>query len=226
MASVGHLAAGLAHEIGNPIAALLGIEELLLDDENVGESARDLLMRMKKETERIHEIVRGLLEFARADHPMPESTAAEARAEVRTAIDDVLALVRAQKSFRHLSLEAEVVGSPAVALAEPRLAQVLLNLVLNAGAATSPSGHVFVRAREASDRRVRIEVEDDGPGVAPQVRARLFEPFVTTKEVGTGTGLGLAVCRGIVESAGGTIDFDGSYVDGARFVVLLPAAPS
>ncbi len=72
---------------------------------------------------------------------------------------------------------------------------------------------------------MRIEIEDDGPGVAAAVRDRLFEPFVTTKEVGEGTGLGLAVCRGLVESVGGEVSLDPSYVGGARFTVVLPVAP-
>jgi len=99
--------------------------------------------------------------------------------------------------------------------------------VLNAGAAVATTnkdgGRVTVRARAAGDG-VRIEVEDDGPGVDPRVRDRLFEPFVTTKEVGEGTGLGLAVCRGLVESAGGEIAHDAGYTAGARFVVMLPLA--
>ena len=78
-----------------------------------------------------------------------------------------------------------------------------------------------VRAR-ADGARVRLDVEDDGPGIAPTVRDRLFEPFATTKDVGEGTGLGLAVCRGLVESAGGEIQLDASYGPGARFTVVLP----
>jgi signal transduction histidine kinase len=111
-----------------------------------------------------------------------------------------------------------------------RLTQVLLNIVLNAGAAVAgrgaAGGHVVVRARTLEGDRVRIEVEDDGPGVAAAVREKLFEPFVTTKDVGEGTGLGLAVCRGLVESAGGEIGFDPAYDGGARFYVLLPAGSS
>ena len=102
---------------------------------------------------------------------------------------------------------------------------MLLNLILNAGdavAAAKKEGHVSVRAR-ADGSRVRIEIEDDGPGIAEEVKTRLFEPFVTTKDVGAGTGLGLAVCRGIVEAGGGEIALDPSYDEGARFVVLLPA---
>jgi signal transduction histidine kinase len=135
--------------------------------------------------------------------------------------------VRPQKSFRAVHVEVDIEGEPLVALPGPRLTQVLLNLVLNAGAAVATTrrddGRVTVRVRAAGDR-VRIEVEDDGPGVAPGVRDRLFEPFVTTKEVGEGTGLGLAVCRGLVESAGGEIALDTTYTGGARFVVALPSA--
>jgi len=101
--------------------------------------------------------------------------------------------------------------------------QVVLNLVLNAADACGAGGHVTVRARP-SGSKVILEVEDNGPGVAPEVRARLFEPFVTTKEVGKGTGLGLAVCRGLVEAAGGSIVLDESHTKGARFVIELPPA--
>jgi signal transduction histidine kinase len=109
--------------------------------------------------------------------------------------------------------------------------QVLLNIVLNAGAALastgSVGGRIDLRARaEESGERVRIEIEDDGPGIDPSVQDRLFEPFVTTKDVGEGTGLGLAVCRGLVESAGGEIGLDPACTTGARFYVVLPAAAS
>jgi signal transduction histidine kinase len=112
---------------------------------------------------------------------------------------------------------------PLVRLSREQLVQVVLNLVLNAADACGPGGRVSVRAKP-HDRGVQMEIEDSGPGVLPEVRERLFEPFVTTKEVGKGTGLGLAVCRGLVESAGGTITLDTSYTAGARFVIELPPA--
>lgn len=102
--------------------------------------------------------------------------------------------------------------------------QVLLNLLMNAADATGPAGQVIVKA-ERDGAVVRLIVEDNGPGIHPTVRERLFEPFVTTKEIGRGTGLGLAACRGLVESALGTIQVDESYAKGARFVVELPIAP-
>jgi len=112
---------------------------------------------------------------------------------------------------------------PEVALGREQLVQVVLNLVLNAADACGPGGKISVSARPAP-AGVTLEIQDDGPGVAAEVRDRLFEPFVSTKEVGKGTGLGLAVCRGLVEAAGGSINLDESYTDGARFVLELPRA--
>ena len=123
-----------------------------------------------------------------------------------------------------MTLRADVAPDvPRVLLSHQHLVQVLLNLVLNAAHA-APRGHVSVGVARAGDARVRVEVEDDGPGIAPEVRGRLFEPFVTTKPVGEGTGLGLAVCRGLVEAVGGSITAEGE-APGARFVIELPAEP-
>jgi signal transduction histidine kinase len=236
MASVGRLAAGVAHEIGNPIAALMGMQDLLLTGDAAPDTQRDFLMRMRRETERIHSVVRDLLDFARPEEKLGAGSGPPSPADVRAAIDDVTALVKTQKEFRDVRIEVDVKAAPQVALPAARLTQVLLNLLLNAGAAIGGrdapvgstrrgQGRITVRAYVKPERsRVRIEVEDDGPGVAAAVRNRLFEPFVTTKEVGEGTGLGLAVCRGVVESAGGDIGLDASYEGGARFYVELPSA--
>lgn len=226
LASVGRLAAGLAHEIGNPIAAILGFQELLLAGGLAPEEERDFLERMKRETERIHKVLRDLLDFARpaasprAGEPDLPSSAADA-------VADAVALVRPQRDWKSIALETDVAPDlPPVTLGHGRLVQVLLNLLLNAGDAVSPAGgRVVVRAARAGEGRVRVEVEDDGPGVAKEMEHRLFEPFATTKDVGKGTGLGLAVCRGLVEAAGGSITADPPPAGGARFVVDLPAAP-
>jgi two-component system NtrC family sensor kinase len=227
MASVGRLAAGLAHEIGNPIAALMGMEDLLLEGDLDPDAQRDFLRRMRKETDRIHLVVRDLLDFARPEGTLAAEAGPPAPANVRAVVDDVVALVRPQKLFRAVRVDTEAARSLEVALPASKLTQVLLNLVLNAGAAVvgaqREAGRVVVRARAEGIGRVRIEVEDDGPGVAADVRDRLFEPFVTTKPVGEGTGLGLAVCRGLVESAGGEIGLDPSHEGGARFYLILPS---
>jgi signal transduction histidine kinase len=229
MASVGRLAAGLAHEIGNPIAALMGMEDLLMDGGLEPEAQRDFLQRMRRETQRIHVVVRDLLDFARPEGRSEADAGPPVPANVRAVVDDVTALVGPQKLFRAVMIDTgAITPSLEVVLPAPKLTQVLLNLVLNAGAAIVADGRgegrITIRASAASATHARIEVEDDGPGISPAVRDRLFEPFVTTKEVGEGTGLGLAVCRGLVESAGGEIGVDPSRESGARFYVVLPRA--
>ncbi len=241
LASVGRLAAGLAHEVGNPIAALMGLEDVVLGGD-LDEETRDLVERMKRETERVHRVLRDLLDFARAGQEprafealIPESAAAN----VREVAHEVLALVKPQPSVRDLTLDVEVEeGLRPVRLSPGRLQQVLLNLVLNAADAIGdharrtgveahgdPIGRVVVRAVRGEGPHVRIEVEDDGPGVPETIRANLFEPFVTTKDVGKGTGLGLAVCRGLIEGVGGTIALEEQHataLGGARFVLVIP----
>jgi signal transduction histidine kinase len=221
LASVGRLAAGLAHEIGNPLAAILGFEELLLRGGLDAADQRDFLERMKRETERIHRILRDLLDFARPAVQRREGEP-EAAGDVREAVNDVLSLVKPQRAFRDVTVRADIAAEIGrVTLSHQRIVQVVLNLVLNAADA-APRGQLQVRAARAALGTVRIEVEDDGPGIADEVRARLFEPFVTTKSVGEGTGLGLAVCRGLVESVGGTISVERGAERGARFVIELP----
>ncbi len=222
LASVGRLAAGLAHEIGNPIAALIGLQDLVLAGGLSPEEERDFLVRMRKETERINGILRDLLQFARpAAQPLPGEAPTEP-GDVETAARDTAALVAPQRSLKEVALELDVPsGLPLVSLGHEPLMQVILNLVMNAADAVGPGGKVRVSAARVGEG-VRLAVEDDGPGVDPRVQAQLFEPFVTTKDVGKGTGLGLAVCRGLVEAAGGSIALDRDYGRGARFVVELP----
>lgn len=217
MASVGKLAAGVAHEIGNPIAAIMGMHDLLDDGELPTEDRADFLRRMRKETERIHVVVRDLLDYARPEAGPPSGKAHAA--SVAEVVADALALVKPQKEWRNIETKVDVASDARVVLSPQRLTQILLNLLLNAGA-VEPK-HVIVRAR-TNDGIVRIEVEDDGPGVPKELHDRIFDPFVTTKDVGAGTGLGLSVCRGIVEAAKGKIYVDPSYEKGARFVVELP----
>lgn len=221
LASVGRLAAGLAHEIGNPISALMGMQDLLLAGGLEGPEIQDFLLRMRRETERIHRILRDLLQFARPGADAGLGDEAEA-GDVAAAITDTAALVAPQKTLKNVDLHVDLEQDlPPVTMGRAQLVQVALNLVLNAADAVEAGGHVKVIARGEKES-VTLIVEDDGPGVSDQIRERLFEPFVTTKEVGKGTGLGLAVCRGLIEAVGGSISLDASYRGGARFVVTLP----
>lgn len=226
LASVGRLSAGLAHEIGNPVAAILGFEELLIEGGLSPEEQRDFLLRMKRETERIHGVLRDLLDFARAPHEAAAKEGGE-KGDVAVAIEAAMTLVRPQKELKHAELVTDLADAlPRVTMAEDRLEQVLLNLLLNAGdAAPTSGGKIVVRARVAGER-VEISVTDNGPGIDPEKLQAIFEPFVTTKEAGKGTGLGLAVCRALVEAAGGAIEARNADDGGASFVVKLPLARS
>jgi len=220
LASVGRLAAGLAHEVGNPLAALIGLEDLLLEGGLTPSEQRDFLGRMRKETERIHRIVRDLLQFARPSGSEPPDE--KEPGDVELAVHETVTLLKPQKSFSDVSLELVLPDAlPRVPLNTHEIVQLVLNLLLNAADACGAGGRIVLTA-SVMGRWLTLAVEDNGPGVPEQIRGQLFEPFVTTKEVGKGTGLGLAVCRGLVESVGGTIELDEAFSGGARFVVELP----
>jgi C4-dicarboxylate-specific signal transduction histidine kinase len=147
-----------------------------------------------------------------------------ASGDVEAAIHDTATLVAHQASMQSLELKLDVYpGLPRVGISTEQLMQVLLNLLLNAADALegAANGHLSVVA-QAESEGVRIQVEDNGPGVDPAHVNAIFDPFFTTKDVGKGTGLGLSVCQGLVEAAHGTLSLDTSTTSGARFVLWLP----
>jgi signal transduction histidine kinase len=230
LATVGRLASGIAHEVGNPLGAISGYAELARGrlearapaGEGPGaagiEEARDMLARISGEARRIDAIVRDLLDFARP------AALALGPVELRGPVDAALRLARVQPRFRAVEAQVEVPpGLPAVRADASRLAQVLLNLLLNAGDAMEGAGRVAIRA-SAGEGRVRLEVSDAGPGIPPEHLPRIFDPFFTTKAPGRGTGLGLAISHRIVESFGGEIAAANGPGGGAIFTVTLPLA--
>ncbi len=234
LASVGRLAAGVAHEIGNPLTAIFGLSDLLVDGGLSEAQVQDFASRIRKESERAHTTIRDLLDFARS-HPDAAGEESTRHAEAKTILSEVVAtvvgLLAPQRGFRNIVVHTDVTAALRVRMVEARLTQVLVNLALNAqdaivhAAATPEDARGTLWFRAATDGDVCImHVEDDGPGVDQAVRAKLFEPFVTTKEPGRGTGLGLAVCRSLVEAAGGTLRLEERDGRGARFRLELPLA--
>ena len=218
LASVGRLAAGVAHEIGNPLAAILGLVELLRGGGLPPEQSEEFLGRIQGETERIHRIIRDLLDFARRD---ADAEHADESVDLREVVDEAVALLRPQKLSKQVAIEVQLPeGLPRVRGSASRLTQVVVNLLLNALDALQGQGAVSIGARRDGERCVLV-IEDDGPGIAAEIKDRLFEPFTTTKPVGQGTGLGLAVSLALVESMGGTIRASSRQPGGARFEVVL-----
>jgi len=233
LATVGRLSAGIAHEVGNPLAAIVGLADVMAEGGLDEGEVREFSGRIGREAQRIHRTVRELLDYARASPSPAGNTDPEGRrGEVPEAVEQVARLLAPQKSMRDVKLEVDLAPElPAVAVSSDRLVQVLLNLCLNAGdalrgAGVSP-GRVDLRARAALGHVV-VEVEDNGPGIPDELRAKVFEPFFTTKPAGEGTGLGLATSAAIVEQAGGTIAVTGRAdgAPGARFVLELPVPGS
>ncbi len=212
LASVGRLAAGLAHEIGNPLAAVRAYLELLVSDVDP-ELATDLVGRSQVEVERMHAILRSLLDFART----------EAR-ELETVHLDHLAAtafgtVRHQPAFRDATLELHVEGEPVVRGETAKLHQLIVNLLLNAGAAGAR--RVQVRAVERSTGS-ELEVVDDGQGIPKENLDRILEPFFTTRPPGEGTGLGLAIVHRVAEEHGARIHVDSEVGRGTTFRLTFP----
>lgn len=216
LASVGQLAAGIAHEIGNPLAAISGYNDLLVDGGLDEEETRDLLERNRVQLQRIRQIIRKLLDFSRDDVAAVEATSA--RQCLSEALDLVRAIPRARAiRFEVQAEEAQVCAAPA------ELVQVLVNLVMNAVDALQGTEDAVVRAVVSADEdAVWIAVEDNGPGIPTELRDRVFEPFFTTKDPGEGTGLGLAICARILERFGAEISVEPvAGGSGSRFVVRL-----
>jgi signal transduction histidine kinase len=213
----------VAHEIGNPLAAILGYVDILRSDlAGKGDlpvaDRKDALDRVKAETQRIHRIIRELLEFSRPSREDPVAT------DPLRVVQSAQALLAPQSRFREICVVTEPAKAewPNVLVAPSRLVQVFVNLLLNAADAMAGKGTIRVACYEDGGK-VLLSVTDHGPGVAKENRRKIFDPFFTTKPVGQGTGLGLPVCRAIVESFGGTLELAaGAESDGAKFVMALP----
>ena len=220
LASVGRLTAGVAHEIGNPLTAITGFIDVLKDESLAKEQREDFLERMRKETERMGRIIKDLLTYARADGQQISPM------QVKDIIANVCDIMKPQKLFNKIRLELKIEDdvSPVMANSD-RLTQVLVNLLLNAAEAVVGEGEITVGLGESEDgKMVELFVEDNGPGISPDVLDDVFEPFVTTKPEGQGIGLGLSVCQGIIRAYGGIIRAENRSGAGARFVVRIPAA--
>lgn len=218
LATVGTLAAGLAHEIGNPLGAITAYAELARARAGRDAALADYAARIGREARRIDGVVRSLLDFSRA------APAAGGPCALAGAVEEALGLARVQPRFARMRLEVEVPADLPPARADRAgLVQVFLNLALNAADASGGEGELRVRA-EAAGERLRITFADRGPGIPPEHLRRIFDPFFTTKAPGAGTGLGLAVCERIVAAAGGALAARNREGGGAELVVELPVA--
>ncbi|MDY6833153.1 MAG: ATP-binding protein [Thermodesulfobacteriota bacterium] len=231
LASVGRLAAGLAHEIGNPVGIVLGYLEMLNDPDLPPADRQDYLKRCEAEIHRINATIRELLDFSR---PAGEKPCPVALSRV---IEETLRMLNVQPGMKAITFSCDFAAANDTVMAPPdRMRQVFVNLIINAADALASvsdqrEGRITIATKNSrpdagnGPEMVEALVIDNGPGIAATDLDLVFDPFYTTKEPGKGTGLGLSVCFMIIESLGGTIRIDSSRDQGTAVTIELPAAP-
>lgn len=216
LASLGHMAAGVAHEIGNPLTAISSITQLLqrrIRDED----QLEMLGQVRDNIQRITRIVRDLVDFSRAKPVDVEDV------DVNALMEQAVGLLRHDARCRNVDFQLEpAVGLPTVRAVPDKLHQVIVNLVLNAVDATAALPDPTIRLKSGeTGGTVTVSVTDNGPGIPEDLQTRVFEPFFTTKDVGKGTGLGLSVSHHLVEQMGGRLDLV-SRPGHTEFRILVP----
>jgi PAS domain S-box-containing protein len=221
LAAMGQMLAGVAHELNNPLTAILGVTELLRERTGTDESTKRQLELTHRQARRAARIVQNLLEFSRPASPQKKSL------NVNNLLERTLQLH--EHSLRRNNIEVNLhlpADLPAVIGDANQLIQVLLNLVTNAEQAireVRDSGRIQIRAARNSNQ-VSVTVQDDGVGIRPEAFPRIFDPFYTTKRPGGGTGLGLSICMSIIREHGGNIEAETLPAGGSAFTIYLPAA--
>ncbi|MGA9994430.1 MAG: ATP-binding protein [Pyrinomonadaceae bacterium] len=218
LAAAGTLAAGVAHEVNNPLASISSLIQILQTRKGTDDETREMLRLINTQIERITRVLRDMMEFARA---RPSTRAPQ---DINRIIAASIRLASFDKAFQRLHTEVrEDESAPHVFADADQLQQVFLNLLLNARDAMPDGGNLFVKTTyDALAEEITVEIRDNGTGIAPEHRAHIFDPFFTTKPAGTGTGLGLAVCYGIVTAHGGRIEVGSNNGRGTRVRVHLP----
>ena len=219
LAAVGGRVSGVAHELNNPLQAILGTAELLERHPGLGAEALEEIAFVKTQSGRAREIIRNLSRFSSQQSGPPTLV------DLREVIDEVVQLRRRDLDNLSIALDTDLTTTRQVYANFTEVEQVTLNFVINAQQAIESGGRkkgrILIRVFDAG-KKVRLEVQDDGPGVATEDEPKLFQPFFTTKPVGKGTGLGLSVSYGIIESYGGSIGYRGNEWGGSTFFFELP----
>jgi len=218
LASLGKLAAGIAHEINNPLGGILIYSHLLLEESNKNSPHYENLKKIVKETSRCKDIVKGLLEFARPKEPETS------RVNINDIVESSLAIMERQALFQNIKIKKSYASEmPKIVADSAQLQQVFMNIILNAAEAMDGNGILTLNTSLDRDKtHIEMKFSDTGHGIKEEDKRRLFEPFFSTKEVGKGTGLGLAISYSIIQKHNGTIKVESEVGKGSTFTVILP----
>jgi len=219
LAAVGEMAAGIAHEINNPLTAVIGYSELLAERNDIPEDVKDELKIINQSSQRVKDIVKRMLTFARQTKPVKTSV------DINELIDNTLEMRRYVLQTSNIEIIKDYEsGLPRVSADAGQLQQVLLNIIINAEHAlkrVERKGMLTLQTQLA-ETGITISISDNGPGMSRQVQEKLFQPFFTTKETGEGTGLGLSLSLGIINEHGGSLRVESFQEKGSTFIIELP----
>jgi len=220
LASLGMLAAGVAHEVNNPLGGILALTGLTIEDLPKDDPHRENLEEVIRQTERCRDIVKGLLEFSRQSKGNTEAV------DLNKVLQDTLSLIGKQALFFNINVVCQLEPElPPVVADRSQFQQVFINILMNAVQAMNERGTITIMTRHKSaDHSVEVAISDTGKGIPPEDIDRIFDPFFTTKEGGRGTGLGLSIAYGIVTTHGGSICVQSEAGKGSTFTIRIPAA--
>ncbi|MEW6185438.1 MAG: ATP-binding protein [Thermodesulfobacteriota bacterium] len=221
MASLGKLAAGVAHQLNNPLSGITLFTKLVLEEYDLEEGARHDLSRVMEDAERCRDTVKELLEFARQTKHVLRPH------DINRAVSRTLFLLENQTLFQNIVIEKDLDPTlPSVQSDIQQLNHMFMNIILNAAQAMEGNGRLGIKTLYFPEKdQVRIEISDTGPGIPEEILSHIFDPFFTTKQEGEGTGLGLSLVYGIVQNQGGEIKAYNLPQGGAAFIIDLPITP-
>ncbi len=218
MGSLGKLAAGVAHQLNNPLGGITLFTKLIMEEYTLEDGLREDLARVLKDAERCRDTVKELLEFSRQTNYLMKPC------DINQIVSRTLFLLGDQSLFQNIEIKKDL--APALPLVQADVQQLnhlFMNIILNAADAMAAKGTLKVKSYPSPDnRRVRVEISDTGPGISEDIFPNIFEPFFTTKEEGQGTGLGLSLAYSIVENHGGSIEAASKPGEGTTFTIELP----
>lgn len=217
MAELGQLAVGMVHELNTPLSVIVSAIQLILREEELSPSVKEMVERIESEAQRLSLFTKGLLSFARKeDNPAGE-------ADVNQVLKEVVSFLKYEAQKRSIVVVEDLdFRLPPTNIDENRLKQIFINLIMNAVQSMESGGTLLLRSFMADDLAISVQIADTGTGIAGNCLDHIFEPFYTTKKSGTGTGLGLFITKKLVESFSGTIGVESREGEGTCFTITFP----